>query len=364
MLNIMRDIPHQDTQPVAHARLLICMFVPFFDLDDLKLIGETWPVAFSRVEASSCWGSRTYPFRLNIAGMLIQKPAAAEETARRNAEKSIFSTPATSTNTSSADDVMLNFHGDDDSGASVIPTNARRLQTELSVKDAFNTFIRTGFSSCDNDCDAHAPTTLLSRRFQDDIIHDMTRISAGSGESAAALSMDRQGSTFEKQCSSRASSLADSVESTTDITPVYHMQDDNASIEPYMLSLRRALESKLTDDACLEHRLRNDATNASVAPSDIGLTAERQHSAAHHIAQEFGVNRKQRLAFYIFSNGLLAQKSSDPPEALRLYIGGGENNSATVVESVFYILPVTDKKNHANCSHTHVTIISIRCWNR
>ncbi|CAM9667640.1 unnamed protein product, partial [Ectocarpus sp. 4 AP-2014] len=41
------------------------------------------------------------------------------------------------------------------------------------------------------------------------------------------------------------------------------------------------------------------------------------------IAQEFGLNRKQRLAFYIFANGLLAQHRPDPPEALRLYIGGG-----------------------------------------
>ncbi|CAN0287346.1 unnamed protein product, partial [Scytosiphon promiscuus] len=41
------------------------------------------------------------------------------------------------------------------------------------------------------------------------------------------------------------------------------------------------------------------------------------------IAEEFGLNRKQRLAFYIFANGMLAQNSSTPPEALRLYIGGG-----------------------------------------
>ncbi|CAN0425209.1 unnamed protein product, partial [Pylaiella littoralis] len=44
---------------------------------------------------------------------------------------------------------------------------------------------------------------------------------------------------------------------------------------------------------------------------------------AFSIAQEFGLNRKQRLAFYIFANGLLAQHRPDPPEALRLYIGGG-----------------------------------------
>lgn len=49
-----------------------------------------------------------------------------------------------------------------------------------------------------------------------------------------------------------------------------------------------------------------------------------QSQEAFRIAQEFGLNRKQRLAFYIFANGLLAQYGPDPPaEALRLYIGGG-----------------------------------------
>lgn len=41
MCNIMRDIPRQDTQPIAHARLLICMFIPFFELDNLKNVEET-----------------------------------------------------------------------------------------------------------------------------------------------------------------------------------------------------------------------------------------------------------------------------------------------------------------------------------
>ena len=45
----------------------------------------------------------------------------------------------------------------------------------------------------------------------------------------------------------------------------------------------------------------------------------------------FGLNRKQRLAFYIFANGLLAQCRPDPPPALRLYIGGGADNGKTHV---------------------------------
>lgn len=68
----MMDVPRADTAPVAHARLLICMFVPFFTLDDLKRADETWPDALQRVDAQN---------RLNIEGMLAQTLAAAEESA-------------------------------------------------------------------------------------------------------------------------------------------------------------------------------------------------------------------------------------------------------------------------------------------
>eukprot|EP00903_Cladosiphon_okamuranus_P018114 g16669.t1 len=36
MLNLMRDVPRYDTQREAHCRLLLCLFVPFCGLDDLK----------------------------------------------------------------------------------------------------------------------------------------------------------------------------------------------------------------------------------------------------------------------------------------------------------------------------------------
>ncbi|CAM9906470.1 unnamed protein product, partial [Hapterophycus canaliculatus] len=54
-----------------------------------------------------------------------------------------------------------------------------------------------------------------------------------------------------------------------------------------------------------------------------GRTPASQHPAAYQIAEEFGLNRKQRLAFYIFANDLLAQNGPTPPDVLRLYIGGG-----------------------------------------
>ena len=83
MVNIMRDIPRADTQEVAHCRLLLFMFLPFFDLDDLKSCDESWTHAMRRVDETDAWDKRTKPFRLNIAAMLRQRIAADEDRAKR-----------------------------------------------------------------------------------------------------------------------------------------------------------------------------------------------------------------------------------------------------------------------------------------
>lgn len=83
MANIMRDLPRADTQEVAHCRLLLCTFVPFFDLDDIKAVDETWTAAKDRVEESGAWDARTLPFRLNIDGMLRQRIAADSRAAKQ-----------------------------------------------------------------------------------------------------------------------------------------------------------------------------------------------------------------------------------------------------------------------------------------
>lgn len=163
MVNLMRDIPQRDTQPVAHARLLICMFVPFFDLDDLKHVGESWPAAYTRVDTTGIWDSRTYSFRLNIAGMLAQKLAAAEEKAKRNAENAAFSGSTNGTSDNSAE-ILLQFYGDDDTGVSIIPTSARRSQTMYFVKDALKYFLAADFSGDNSVPDAWTPLLRVPHR--------------------------------------------------------------------------------------------------------------------------------------------------------------------------------------------------------
>lgn len=134
MTNIMRDIPRKDTQPLAHARLLLCMFVPFFHLDDLKTTGESWTAAFTRVETSHGWDSRKFPLRLNVKGIFAQKLAAAEDTAKRQAQNASFAATTEQQNAKDADEVHVDNDGDDLPGESVIPTSLRPLQTEFFVR--------------------------------------------------------------------------------------------------------------------------------------------------------------------------------------------------------------------------------------
>ena len=46
------------------------MFMPFFVLDDLKSIDESWPAAKERVETAGTWDAWTLPFRRNTDSML------------------------------------------------------------------------------------------------------------------------------------------------------------------------------------------------------------------------------------------------------------------------------------------------------
>lgn len=85
-----------------------------------------------------------------------------------------------------------------------------------------------------------------------------------------------------------------------------HTGANKAAIDPYLLDLRGASEARLSEEDCSEQCARRNSTNAAVALTDIGHTSHLQHQAVSRIAQEYALNRKQRLAFYIFANGLLA----------------------------------------------------------
>ncbi|CAN0560933.1 unnamed protein product, partial [Ectocarpus sp. 12 AP-2014] len=321
MVNIMRDIPRKDTQPVAHCRLLLCMFVPFFTLDNLKATGESWTDAYTRVDTSDAWDPRTHPLRLFVKGMLAQKLAAAEENAKRESQNASFNaSPDQQQDNSDKAEVHLCDYGDDEPGRSVIPTSARRLETEFFVNDALTSFLAAGFSGDDSLQDTAFP--LLSGRTRQQTMEDASKITLGTDVPASTLSVARQESSLEQKSTSCASSMADDAQPVS--SPSYSTGTDGGPpIHPYLIQLRDASHEGLSDQARGGRDARRLATNATVSNTDVGRTSSLQHSVAVSIAQEFGLNRKQRLAFFIFANGLLAQSRPNPPEALRIYIGGG-----------------------------------------
>lgn len=82
-VNIMRDVPNQDTQPEKYSHLLVCMFKPFFTVADLDCPGMTLgSLPWDELTTSPL---RTAPFRQNISGLLQQSLAAEKESAKRRA---------------------------------------------------------------------------------------------------------------------------------------------------------------------------------------------------------------------------------------------------------------------------------------
>lgn len=326
----MRDIPRADTNPTGNARLLICMFVPFFTLDDIKTADESWADALRRVDSEGSWDPRTYPFRLNIDGMLAQNVAAAEESARRRAERQVSSDRSDRTGDDVAGDTVLDSYGEDESEGSVVLNGLGKVRADLFVKDALVSFLTAGFGG--NDSVPNGSSPLLSGRSVDDARLDTCHVRSGFDLPSATASMSRQESQLENRSSSTASSLGSSgADSPPPNTPGICGQPSVPPMEPYLVDLRKASEEGLPADACCERNERRNCTNASVADTDVGRAAPLQHASAFRIAQAFGLNRKQRLAFYIFAKGLLAQYQPNPPDALRLYIGGGAGTGKTHV---------------------------------
>lgn len=217
----------------------------------------------------------------------------------------------------------------EDDGASVIPTSLCRLQTEGFVKDALTSFLNAGFSSDNSIPERSSP--LLSGRTSEDAASDISKIVAGASLSSTTSSLARQESALKEKTDRYAASLAEPIQSVTAAGP-QTWTCERAIIEPYLVQLRAASEKGLSVSDRLAQNARRDSTNAAVALAEIGKTSKFQHPAALRIAEEFGLNKLQRLAFYSFANGLLAQQQLNPPEeALRLYIGGGEGTGKSHV---------------------------------
>lgn len=76
---------------------------------------------------------------------------------------------------------------------------------------------------------------------------------------------------------------------------------------------------------------RRNETNARVANTDVGRTYQQQHGVVRRIADEFGLNRKQRLAFLLFGAAWIGRNETSTGDALRLHVSGGAGSGKSYV---------------------------------
>eukprot|EP00752_Nemacystus_decipiens_P012803 g11338.t1 len=103
---------------------------------------------------------------------------------------------------------------------------------------------------------------------------------------------------------------------------------------------KKKSQSGLTEEAKDKLNARRRATNERVAATDVGRASVYQHDAVKRIAEEYGLNRKQRLAFFIFGNAWMARNGSPNPDALRLHVSGGAGSGKS------YVLAAIDSLVH------------------
>ena len=324
MVNLMRDIPRSDTQPVQHCRLLLCLFKPFFVLNDLKGQDESWPEAKIRVEQHNLWDTRTKPFRLNIDGMLRQQLAADEDRAKKQRESAAASKAGHTGNDNDGEDEHYVHGGDSDDALgdeSVIETTRGRLLTKIFVDEAVDAFVSAGFPR--NDTQGNTSSDAGKTRSSQEIQADLDRITNSSGGNAQAY-MARQEKEFETLVGSRIATLGDDAP-TPSPTPSTTTSGPNHAdaLEPFIMTLRESLSEGKSQTQIACDTARRDRNNAEAARSAIGALTSSQHVVTQRVADEFGLNSQQRLALYIYANGMFAKQRDPSADSLRMYLGGG-----------------------------------------
>lgn len=254
--------------------------------------------------------------RLNIGAMLTQRLAAAEETARRNAER-LAARERGDGGAYEIDGEIFNLSCDDDdsTGDNVLPPARNAHHVSAYVNDALDSLLNAGFGTTDT-----SPDTRPA------LLRDLDDVRTGLDNDAANRVMAAFTAKLEK-CDVGACAGTPEEE-----TPVVDPASYNsASMDPYILDIRSKSQSGLMEEAKIKMDERRTATNNRVAATDVGRAAIQQHDAVRRIAEEFGLNRKQRLAFFIFGNAWLARNGSPNPNALRLHVSGPAGSGKSFV---------------------------------
>lgn len=323
----MRDLPRQDTQPERHAHLMLCMFKPFFSTDDLRSPDESsWVVAMQRAEQSNQWDARSTTMRLNIKGMLRQRHAADEEMVRRAEEARANAAAGRGGAFSDDEGEIINAACDEDDaeGSNVMPPTRNAHNVLAYVNNATDNCIRAGFSKSN---DARLPAgALLSGRSAEQAATDANSVNIGVSAADAKSSLKTQAGLLTALDKGNATSSPPQPDPTPSSS-----RFNSAELNPYLVDLRTKYQAGLSEDVKAKMNARRDRTNEAVAGTDVGRASHQQHEAVRRIADEFGLNRKQRLAFFIFGAAWIARTATPTSEALRLHVSGGAGSGKSYV---------------------------------
>ena len=327
----MRDVPRQDTQPERHAQLLLCMFKPFFRMIDLRQVQDkSWTDALLRTDASNGWDPRSATMRMNIEGMLRQRHAADEEIARKREQARLRRAEGDTTGNGlpDVDDTLFSAAYDDDTvGTNVMPPGRHDHSVIAYVNAAKDRCLDAGFSRNDNN--VPRPRTLLSGRTQEQVNNDASKVTQGPDAATATAALKKQ----KKAIKTLEDNSVAANEDPSDNLPVNNVshQFNMAELDPYITQMRTHSQRGLSPTAIADLDQLRTTTNAIVAASDVGRTYPQQHDAVLRIADELGLNRQQRLAFFIFGNAWTNRQAIPTENTLRLVVSGGAGSGKSYV---------------------------------
>lgn len=104
-----------------------------------------------------------------------------------------------------------------------------------------------------------------------------------------------------------------------------------AALDPYLVKLRKGCHTGLSADSVEAIAKKRDEVNAAILASNVGATYPHQHDAVRRIADEFGLNRQQPLAFFIFGAAWIGRGAVPTADSLRLHVSGGAGSGKSYV---------------------------------
>lgn len=332
-LNIMCEPPLRESQPEIFCRLMLLLFKPFFNANDLLPVGCTlWETTYGEMQDSD-WDRSTVPLRRNIETMQKSKRAVAANRNRKFKDDGAlmarqFLTDGDDDDSGDEGDPLLFGDDDDDDDSESIRLSGAMQAANEHAEAALIQCVKQGIvvtdvASSSADDNYSAATTSGS---PDQIIR--------APSAALTKSFLRANHTGLKEANTAAfANVDDGCDNPGDseLIPSRGQRTPEAYVVDMVTTADEAERTANGVLAADELNEKRQAANVRARNTDVGRTGKDFPSFVVDIADFFMLNEQQRQAFFHVAEAILDRRMDSMKPAIRLSIAGGAGSGKSYI---------------------------------